>query len=185
MKRHFNLKMAAAGLLAASALALGATAQAVTLDAGVFAVGNGDAANPIVINVPNPGQATGGGLFTDTVNFDLGSFTHFNMTSTINGVDFFASTIFENVGDAELPVTPGGYQGAASSFTSLALADLGIFRDYHLHPGGIENVGASYTLTLWGSNGGPAVPIPAAAWLFGSGVIGLAGLARRKMAASA
>jgi hypothetical protein len=54
-----------------------------------------------------------------------------------------------------------------------------------LHPGGIENVGASYTLTLWGSNGGPAVPIPAAAWLFGSGVIGLAGLARRKMAASA
>jgi hypothetical protein len=184
MTRTHRLKTAIAGLVAAGALALGANAQAVTLDAGVFAVGNGDAANPIVINVPNPGQPTGGGLFTDTVNFDLGSFTHFNMTSTTNGIDFFGSTIFENVGDSEIPTTPGGYQGAASSFTNLELADLSIPRDYHLHPGGIENAGANYTLTLWGSNaGGPGVPIPAAAWLFGSGVIGLAGLARRKMAA--
>ncbi|NGZ94721.1 MAG: hypothetical protein CV089_01070 [Nitrospira sp. WS110] len=205
MTRRHNLKTAMAGLVAASALALGATAQAVTLDAGVFAVGQGDAANPIVINVPNPGQPTGGGLFTDTVNFDLGPFTHFNMTSTNNNVSFFASTIFQNDTDAEIsdPVCisgcgPGetpvldprfpipGYTGGADTFTSLALPDLGLFRDYHLHPGGIENAGASYTLTLWGSNapGGPAVPIPAAAWLFGSGVIGLAGLARRKMAAS-
>lgn len=185
MKRTYNLKAAVAGLLATSVLALGATAQAVTLDAGVFAVGNGDALNPIVINVPNPGQPTGGGLFTDTINFDLGSFTHFNMTSTVNGISFFASTIFENLNDGEIPTAPGGYQGGASSFANLALADLGISRDYHLHPGGIEAAGGTYTLTLWGSNGGggPVVPIPAAAWLFGSGVIGLVGLARRKMAA--
>lgn len=185
MKRTYKLKAAVAGLLAASVLALSATAQAVTLDAGVFAPGAGDAANPIVLNVPNPGNPTGGGLFTDTVNFDLGSFTHFNMTSTTSAINFFASTIFENVNDGEIPLTPGGYQGGASSFTNLALADLGLSRDYHLHPGGIESAGGTYTLTLWGSNGGggPVVPIPAAAWLFGSGVIGLVGLARRKMAA--
>lgn len=188
MKLRYHIKTVMAGLMAAGVLAFGATAQAVSLDAGVFAVGAGDAANPIVINVPNPGNPTGGGLFTDTVQFDLGSFTHFNMTSTTNGIDFFASTIFQNVTDNEISLTPGGYQGAAPSFTNLALPDLGIApprRDYHLHPGGIENAGASYTLTLWGSNapGGPTVPIPAAAWLFGSGVIGLVGLARRKMAA--
>lgn len=192
MKRRPKLLIAVAGLVAASAFALGATAQAVTLDAGVFAVGNGDAANPIVINVPNPGQPTGSGLFTDTINFDLGSFTHFNMTSTFNNITFFASTIFQNDTDAEIsdPHPPNfpvpGYTGGADSFTSLALPNLGLSRDYHLHPGGIEGSGGSYTLTLWGSTaGGPAVPLPAAAWLFGSGVIGLAGLARRKMAASA
>lgn len=180
MKRTHNIKAAVAGFLATSVLALAATAQAVTLDAGVFAAGNGDAANPIVLSVPS----ISAGVFLDTINFDLGSFTRFNMTSTASGASSFGSTIFENVGDSEIPKT-GGYSGAATSFTNLALPDLGIARDYHLHPFGIVADSASYTLTLWGSNtpGGPTVPIPAAAWLFGSGVIGLVGLARRKMAA--
>jgi len=42
-------------------------------------------------------------------------------------------------------------------------------------PGGItRDLGLSYTWTL------QAVPVPAAVWLFGSGLIGLIGLARRK-----
>ncbi|TKB77147.1 MAG: VPLPA-CTERM sorting domain-containing protein [Nitrospira sp.] len=182
MIRTHRLKLAVAGLFAASALALGPTAQAVTLNAGVFAVGNGDLANPVVLNIPDPGLAGGSGIFLDTINFDLGSFTHFNMTSVATGITAFGSTIFENNGDSELPVTIGGYQGAADTFTALALADLGLTRDYHLHPAGLVPAGVGYTLTLWGSNaGGPGVPLPAAAWLFGSGVIGLASLARRKM----
>ena len=176
MKHTYNLKTAMSGLFVAGVLSMAVTAQAVTLDAGVFAVGNGDAANPVVINVPDPGLSGGSGIFLDTINFDLGSFTHFNMTSVANSITAFGSTIFENNGDSELPVVPGGYQGAADTFNALALADLGLSRDYHLHPAGLAPAGAGYTLTLWGSNGGPAVPLPAAAWLFGSGVIGLAGM---------
>ena len=185
MIRTHRLKIAVAGLLAVSALALGTTAQAVTLDAGVFTAGNGDAANPIVVNIPDPGQPGGSGIFLDTINFDLGSFTHFNMTSVANGIAAFGSTIFENVNDGEIPLG-NGYAGAAPTFTDLPLANLGLAFDYHLHPAGLADAGAGYTLTLWGSNaGGPGVPLPAAAWLFGSGVIGLASFARRKMGASA
>lgn len=168
MTRTHRLKTAVAGFVAAGAIVLGATAQAVTIDAGVFAVGNGDAANPVVRTVSQTG-----GFFLDTINFDLGSFTHFNMTSTHNLSNFFGVPIFENNNDTEVV-------GAALSFTSQPLADLGLSRDYHLHPSGIGAAGGSYTLTMWGSSA-PPVPLPAAAWLFGSGVIGLAGLARRKM----
>jgi hypothetical protein len=37
--------------------------------------------------------------------------------------------------------------------------------------------------TLGGGGGGPAVPLPAAVWLLGSGLLGLAGVGRRKSAA--
>ncbi len=170
-----KLKTAVAGLVAAGALAFGATAQAVTLDAGVFNNTLGSQANPVVINVPDPGNPGGSGIFLDTINFDLGSFTHFNMTSTAPGIASFGVPIFENNGDTEVVA-------AQASFSNQPLADLGLTRDYHLHPQGLAGVGVGYTLTLWGSNGVPNVPLPAAAWLFGTGVIGLAGLARRKMA---
>jgi hypothetical protein len=170
------LKITMAGLVAASMLALGATAQAVTLDAGIFTAGNGDAANPVVINVPDPGNSGGSGIFLDTINFDLGVFTHFNMTSTAPSITSFGVPIFENNGDTEVVA-------ASDIFTNQPLADLGLPRDYHLHPQGLAAAGAGYTLNLWGS--AAPVPLPAAAWLFGSGVIGLVGLARRKMAATA
>lgn len=176
MRRSQKLKTAIAGLAAAGALVLGATAQAVTLDAGIFGSNLGDlgtASNPVVINVNNPPS----GLFLDTINFDLGSWTHFNMTSTAPNINFFGAPIFENVNDTE--VVP-----ASPTHASVALANLGLPRDYHLHPQGQNSGGGTYQLKLWGSANAP-VPIPAAAWLFGSGVIGLAGLARRKMAASA
>ncbi len=181
MTRTNRLKTVVAGFVAVGALALGATAQAVTLDAGVFSNTLGSQANPVVINVPDPGLSGGSGIFLDTINFDLGSFTHFNMTSVANSITAFGATIFENNGDSEISVAPGGYQGAADTFNALPLANLGLFRDYHLHPAGLAPAGIGYTLSLWGSTGGPAVPLPAAAWLFGSGVIGLASLARRKM----
>lgn len=190
MKLRYNIKTVMAGFVAASTLMLGATAYAATFDAGIFAVGNGDAANPIVITSPGGGANPAG--FLDTINFDLGSFTQFNMTSQLTNVaqgtpgvlGAFGVTIFRNNGDVEIDLG-NGYNGIAESFTNVQLPNLSLPRDYHLHPSGTYLAGGgSYTLTLWGSNaGGPGVPIPAAAWLFGSGVIGLAGLARRKMAA--
>jgi len=174
MMTNTTFKTALAGLVCAGTLALAANAQAITLDAGVFTLGNGDAANPIVINVPDPGNPGGSGIFLDTINFDLGSFTHFNMTSTVAGVTFFGVPIFENNGDTEVIA-------ASDSHLDVLLADLGLSRDYHLHPQGIAAVGGGYTLTLWGS--AAPVPVPAAVYLFGSGLIGLVGLARRKMSA--
>lgn len=54
---------------------------------------------------------------------------------------------------------------------------------------GINHTGSgayeSTTTSNWqvsGSAAAPAVPVPAAAWLFGSGLLGLAGAARRKLA---
>lgn len=174
MTRTNRLKTAIAGFVAAGAFAFGATAQAVTLDAGVFNNTLGSAANPVTFNV-----TAGSGLFLDTINFDLGSFTHFNMTSTANNILSFGAPIFENKGDTEVvPANP--------TFTNQPLADLGLSRDYHLHPQGVNQGGGSYSVSLWGSTlGGPGVPIPGAVWLFGTGVAGLVGLARRKMMARA
>ncbi len=176
-----KIKITVFGLVAAGALAMSANAYAVSLDAGIFDNTLGHVGNPVIINVPAPGTGTGNpGLFLDTINFDLGSFTHFNMTSTVNNINFFGSTIFENAFDSEIPLA-NGYAGAAPSFASLPLADLGLFRDYHLHPAGQNVGGGNYQVALWGSLA--PVPVPAAVWLFGSGLVGVVGLARRKMSA--
>ena len=72
----------------------------------------------------------------------------------------------------------------SSTYLNVPLPDLGLPDDYHLHPQGLNLGGGSYQITMWGSTPA-AVPIPAAVYLFGSGLIGLVGLARRKMRAAA
>jgi hypothetical protein len=171
MKAKVTFKKVLAGLVAAGALALSANAQAVTLDAGIFGPTLGTAANPVVLNV-TPGNS----IFLDTINFDLGPFTHFNMTSTTTNILSFGAPIFENVNDNEVVA-------ASANHFSVFLADLGLPRDYHLHPQGLNQGGGSYQVSLWGSMA--PVPVPAALWLFGSGLVGLVGLARRKMKAAA
>ena len=172
MERGRKFKAAIAGLVAGGILAFGMSAQAVTLDMDPFRVGAGDALNPIVITI-DPAS----GFFTDTINFDLGSFTHFNMTSTSTNLTlFFGVPIFDNNLDEEVPGT-----SANTTHVAVFLPDLGLAHDYHLHPVGInDNIGGgNYTLTMWGS--AAPVPVPAAVYLFGTGLIGLAGLARRRM----
>lgn len=44
----------------------------------------------------------------------------------------------------------------------------------------VVNLGQTNTLTYTLTSNAPAVPVPAAAWLFGSGLLGLAGTARRR-----
>lgn len=173
MNRKMKFKRILAGLACVGALALSANAQAVTLDAGIFAPGAGDAANPIVFS----NIVAGPSVFLDTINFDLGSFTHFNMTSTVNNIAAFGAPIFENNGDTEVVAT-------SNTHLNVPLPDLGLPRDYHLHPAGLNTGGGIYSLTMWGSTPA-AVPVPAAIYLFGSGLIGLVGLARRKMKAIA
>lgn len=176
MKQARRFKTGMAWFAAAGVLALGSVAQAVTLDLDPFQAGAGDALNPIVITI-NPAT----GFFTDTINFDLGSFTHFNMTSTANSITtFFGAPIFDNNLDEEVPGT-----SVNTTHVAVLLADLGLTHDYHLHPVGINDNagGGNYTLTLWGS--AAPVPVPAALYLFGTGLVGLAGLARRRLKAMA
>jgi hypothetical protein len=148
--------------------------QAATIDAGVFTTGHGDATNPIQIPVTLINGGSNPLPYLDTISFDLGSFTHFNMTSTASNISFFGATIFSNNGDVQVPGTD-----YSNTFTAVLLPDLSLIRDYHLHPQGlIAPGGGSYTLTLWGSVA--PVPVPGAVYLFGAGVVGLVGLARRK-----
>lgn len=170
MNTKMKFKKVLVCLVAAGALALSANAQAITLDAGIFGPNLGDVGtetNKLVLNI-NPSS----GLFLDTINFDLGNWTHFNMTSTVNNISFFGAPIFENIGDTEF------IAGSPNHF-SVFLPNLGLDRDYHLHPQGLNAGGGNYQLSLWGSTA--PVPVPAALWLFGSGLVGLVGLARRKM----
>ncbi len=177
-RSHLNrLKGAMVGLVAVGAVMVGATVvEAVPYDpTRPFGPGYGDAGNPVEFTGRVPGN-----FFLDTVNFDLGPFTHFNMTSTTeNLLLWFGASIFDNNLDQQVP---GG--SARPSFTEFPLADLGISMppgDYHLHPSGVGNPGGgSYTLTMWGSFGPAPIPVPAAVYLFGTGLVGLAGLARRK-----
>jgi hypothetical protein len=168
MKMKIKLKRVIAGLACAGALALSANAQALT-----FVPGAGDAANPIVIT-----SSPANGLFLDTINFDLGAFTHFSLTSTVSNISFFGAPIFENNGDTQF-IFP-----TSSTYLNVPLPDLGLPDDYHLHPQGLNLGEGSYQITMWGSTPA-AVPVPAAIYLFGSGLIGLVGLARRKMKATA
>jgi hypothetical protein len=51
---------------------------------------------------------------------------------------------------------------------------------FHVNGAGFTTV--AYTVHLEGTVAAAAVPVPAAVWLFGSGLLGLAGVARRKKA---
>ncbi len=184
MKAKMKFKRIVACLIAAGALALSANAQAMTYNAGTFGSTPGDlgtATNPIVINGGGTNLDPDGLLFLDTINFDLGTNNYFNMrTSGLTNVSLFKVPIFENNGDTQVVA------GKATHLDQF-LPDLHILDgDYHLHPQGLAGLGNyTYTVTLWGSATPAAVPIPAAVYLFGTGLIGLIGLARRKMRAAA
>jgi hypothetical protein len=47
---------------------------------------------------------------------------------------------------------------------------------------GTATLGTDGTLTITGNNAPPPVPLPAAVWLFGSGLMGLVGVSRRRKA---
>jgi hypothetical protein len=183
MNTKMKFKRIIAGLACAGALALSANAQALVItldangvgDAGVFGSTLGDpgtATNPITFTF-----SPASGLFLNTVTFDLGTNQLFNMTSTVSSqISFFGAPIFENNGDSQV-VPP------SATHLNVPLPNLGLIADYHIHPQGLNAGGGSYSIAMWGTPA--AVPVPAAIYLFGSGLIGLVGLARRKMKATA
>lgn len=118
-----------------------------------------------------------GPLFLFTNDFDVEDPNLlFNLRfSDIENIQFLSTPIFENVTDSE-------YVASADSHTDVLLPDLGLLRDYHLHPQGLVGPeGGSFSMTVWAEPEPLAeIPVPAAFWLFGSGLLGMIGMARQK-----
>ena len=85
------------------------------------------------------------------------------------------------------PCSPAGRQGGGADFDApiafAALEEDGVFSGLLFVFAPFEAFDIDW---VWGSDaprvGVSAIPIPAAAWLFGSGLLGMIGIARRKKA---
>lgn len=106
-----------------------------------------------------------GGTFTMT-----GGHTHINSCSPVSGTNFCADA---------LSTPENTFTSNISGSIALALGASGTFTASYQSPGGQVN----NTYNLSNFTPAPAVPVPAAAWLFGSGLLGLAGTARRRKVA--
>jgi hypothetical protein len=116
----------------------------------------------------------GGNIISGSGTIDVSAIT--NLVITVGSQTF---TDLDDNGTGSLIIANGAaidgigsagfvYAGTNTNtnvFTSLASDDF---------------VGNSDVLGVWNSFAMTAVPVPAAVWLFGSGLIGLAGVARRK-----
>jgi hypothetical protein len=71
----------------------------------------------------------------------------------------------------------GASLGTASTMYLLATSGGGASPVSNSYIGGMVDVSAAGVISV--TNGGPAVPLPAAVWLFGSGLLGLLGVGRR------
>ena len=105
---------------------------------------------------------------------------------TFSSLDFggdFNGTFFELAPDILAPGTGTFGSGYSTEVTDLGGGDYGVVVRY---VGTITGTGTSFDnfQSNWRLEGVMStVPVPAAVWLFGSGLIGLAGIARRRKAA--
>ena len=117
-----------------------------------------------ISGVSNGDNCTGsemGNLFYNVLGNTAGSLTNTASFSNVQSNGYWSATEF-----------------APSSITAWYFDMRNGFQDYDLKPNG---------LSAWAVQSGDVsaarVPVPAAAWLFGSGLIGLIGIAKRKKAA--
>jgi len=128
-------------------------------------------------NIDNPWTFFGGtGMHQTTspvtVNGGSGDSLTLDMSGwnvTWNGI---ASIPLAQVGAATITCSAGSSCSDSSTYT--------LDSAFHVDGAGFTTV--AYTVHLEGhvTSGGSAVPVPAAAWLFGSGLVGLAGVSRRR-----
>jgi len=137
-------------------------------------------------------QAAGAGGIDNVWSFFGNAGQHYSATATnvisaagnTASLDFSGWTVAWN-GIPSIPMGAGASNGVASVVCGVDCGDGDTFTlDYAAtvptgDPSGFGDV--SYALRLTGTVS--AVPVPAAVWLFGSGLVGLAGIARRRKAA--
>lgn len=138
-----------------------------------------------LVNVSKGFSNTISGAFTDTYNFSAPSNNGIGVSGTNVAVTFsgFAYGLIQNFAatlDGHLlnPSNSTTYNGPVTLFTQLLSGSL---------PG---SAAGSHVLTFTGTGNGSyggsiavaQTPIPAAVWLFGSALMGLTGISRRKSA---
>ena len=158
--------------------------------ANQFAAGAGDGA-PIAMNTGEIGT----NVFTTGFNFGgTGVFAPFvgNATGTGNiaaditgGTLTFSALDFAGIfGGTNFFLPPNGGVVTVEDLTDLGSGDWGVVVRYIStinDPGGsFHNFQANWRLEGTMSTGASVIPVPAAVWLFGSGLIGLVGVARRQ-----
>ncbi|MGO9993424.1 MAG: VPLPA-CTERM sorting domain-containing protein [Steroidobacteraceae bacterium] len=166
-----------------------------TVEAGQF---NGTATTP---TDPNPGQGiaifTSTSLTSNTANTT--SKSQANLNSYLNGLNqdviqntgglYALNTATETTAAAYssaaqkkynfLTLADGGTAGTASDLFGFTGNSSGHLQSYIL---GTVNFSSAGTLTFTGNTETAPVPLPAAVWLFGSGLMGLVGVSRRRKA---
>ena len=138
-----------------------ATATILTLNSATGTAGTGDFGDPAFpLNVVEFG--TPGTIVNGVINYD--TFTPVVNVLEIAGWQLDLTTLVNDDSDPELLhllgtglLSGNGFDATSAVWTLSA-----------------QKVGSSYSMTI------TAVPVPAAVWLFGSGLIGLAGFMRRK-----
>ena len=197
------------GLVGSVAFTVGADGNTLTIDSFQQDTYTGTAGGDFALNV---GAANSSGFISDSGDVSLSmerfGFPNFfsYLDNSIWNVD--NSATIAGQGDATTgaldawttgsdtnftPGTPGTVSGSGSG-SALTAAGPGSWTGTVVNFG---NVGAAWTafdgtpysekfnITVNGTAAPPAViPVPAAVWLFGSGLIGLVGVARRKKASS-
>ena len=126
---------------------------------------------------PNLTFEPGAGDGPDIWTFNLGAFdTDFFVSTTVELVDFCChADDYELYWDGELLGNTGA--GIIGLFEFDTTAEIHALEIIWLNP--IEG-GSFYNISIEVALGDAVVPVPAAIWLFGSGLFGLIGLARRK-----
>lgn len=179
-------------LILSTGLVLGAvgTAQAAlvnfTLTGDVDTVA--DPGNVFGLNLGD--TITASGTFDDAVltggtgNISFGDGSGNSITLNVGSITYIASDDYDfGSGYPILSLVSGGFDGlnfGTDPYATISFDSLDFVFD------GYQDEG--FTLTLSGTWDGASfqmspVPVPAAVWLFGSGLLGLVGIARRKAAA--
>lgn len=189
------VKSALIGAVSVLAVAGGANAATVQIDPATIAVANGDIFDLTVVGRGFAEATTGGGFLVTWVPADLtliSTATDIDNSAIANGFNFNGALIDLGAGTAgvavgQFPNNPlaGDFDIATLTFSALqpgvTSTSLGIFaiQNEWLGADGLtalaaqpNYLGAEITVN--------AVPVPAAVWLFGSGLLGMVGVARRR-----
>jgi hypothetical protein len=148
---------------------------------GINATFNATATATVVFNTPG----TYSWDFTSVSGAGAGSYSNFTLGAGQVAVGMVATTVVTVTGTSSVLATYTnvpilvGWNLAFPDATHTTLTAFDIDKDGHpgttVPVGSLANNRAVYSGTLAGH-----VPIPAAAWLFGSGLLGLVGVARRR-----
>jgi len=118
------------------------------------------------------------GAFSDTFNFNIGTASDLAASASVHSLDFGSLSVLQISGLSMSIFGPSGQiSGPTAPAISVTNFNLSTGSYYAQISGNATGLfGGSYSVAMVAS----PVPIPAAVWLLGSGLIGLVGVSRRK-----